>query len=100
MATPLIFSNPLKFGPDSYHNAKGRPTVLHREREHPKPHVNNTHIHQEGPSMGPAHTGAVARRVVEQRHGDDSLCVKYLPKNLNSCICPHTPTPQEFILVD
>ena len=33
MATPLTFGNPLKFGPDSYHNAKGRPTFLHQERE-------------------------------------------------------------------
>ena len=32
MATPLTFGNHLKFGQGSYHNAKGRPTFLHRER--------------------------------------------------------------------
>ena len=33
MATLLTFGNPLKFGLDSCHNAKGRSTFLHRERE-------------------------------------------------------------------
>ena len=41
--TPLTFGNHLKFGPDSYHNAKGRPTFLHQEREHPKLRMNHTH---------------------------------------------------------
>ena len=37
VATPLTFGNHLKFGPGSYHNAKGRPTFLHT----------HTHTHTE-----------------------------------------------------
>ena len=33
VATPLTFGNPLKFGPDSCHKAKGRPAFLYQERE-------------------------------------------------------------------
>ena len=33
MAISFTFGNHLKFGPDSYHKTKGRPTFLHRERE-------------------------------------------------------------------
>ena len=33
MAIPLTFGNHLKFGPNSSHNAKGRLTFLHQERE-------------------------------------------------------------------
>ena len=33
VATPLTFGNPLKFCLDFRHNAKGRPTFLHWERE-------------------------------------------------------------------
>ena len=35
VATPLIFDNPLKFGPDSCHKTKGRqiPSYIERERE-------------------------------------------------------------------
>ena len=45
MATSLTFGNPLKFGPDSCHNVKSRPTFLHREREreHLKLCMNNMH---------------------------------------------------------
>ena len=67
MATPLTFGNPLKFGPDSYHNAKGRPTFLHRERERERERestrssAQTTRIyHREGPLTSPACEEAVA----------------------------------------
>ena len=64
MATPLTFGNHLKFGPDSYHKTKGRPTFLHREREreHPKLCTNHTHSHWEGPSTGRTCMWAVATK--------------------------------------
>ena len=60
MATQLTFGNPLKFGPDSCHNAKGRPTFLHREREHPKPRTKHTIISIRALQWGPVRVGAVA----------------------------------------
>ena len=60
MANPLTFGNPLKFGPDSCPKTKGRPTFLHREREHPKLHVNNTITPRAALQRGPMHAGAVA----------------------------------------
>ena len=57
--TPLTFGNPFKFGPDSFHNSKGRPTFLHREREHPKHCAKHTRIHIErGPPKGPHTRGS------------------------------------------
>ena len=75
MATPLTFGNPLKFGPNSCHNAKGRPTFLHRERMLPKLCVKRTHLHiREGPSNGAMHTRELSpRRVVERRHGSSGF---------------------------
>ena len=62
MATPLTFSNLLKFGPDSCHNAKDRqiPSSTEREREHPNPHAYHTIISKGALQRGPACTGAVA----------------------------------------
>ena len=60
MATPLTFGNPLKFGPGSCHNDKGRPTFLHREREHSKPRANHaTHytLHTRTSRITPRETG-------------------------------------------
>ena len=66
MVTPLTFGNPLKFGLDSYHNAKGRPTFHHREREHPKLFVKHTRIHiEKGPPMGPHAQELSPQRMVE-----------------------------------
>ena len=74
VVTPFIFGNPLKFGSDSCHNTKGKPTFLHREREYPKPHVNHTthymHNYREGPPLGPARAGALPWWVVEWRPHD------------------------------
>ena len=55
--TPLTFGNHLKFGPDSCHNTKGRPTFLHRERERERAleasrEQNHIYIFREGPSNG------------------------------------------------
>ena len=60
VATPLTFGNLVKFSLDSYHKTKGRPTFLHREREHPKLHVNNTITPRVALQRGPMHAGAVA----------------------------------------
>ena len=61
--TLLTFGNLLKFGPDSCHNTKGRPTFLHWERESTRspaqttPHTTHAHtcniIHLGGASNGP-----------------------------------------------
>ena len=64
VVTPLTFGNPLKFGPDSCHKTKGRPTFLHRKREHPKLCASTQHhIYWEGPrqavEQGPAMTAAI-----------------------------------------
>ena len=70
MATPFIFGNLLKFGLDSCHNTKGRPTFLHQERERaPKPpreprHTNYTCAHpiiqEKGLPTGPRARESVA----------------------------------------
>ena len=63
MAIPLTFGNHLKFGPGSCHNAKGKPTFLHRERERaPKAPCKartctTSHI-EKGPPMGPCARGS------------------------------------------
>ena len=44
MATSLTFGNHLKFGQDSCHTSKGRPTFLPRETEYPKLRANHTII--------------------------------------------------------
>ena len=61
MATPLNFGKPLKFGPDSYLNAKGRPTFLHQERENTRSSARNTHAYTSRGALqrGPACAGAV-----------------------------------------
>ena len=66
--TPLTFDNHLKFGIDSCHNAEGRPTFLHREREHLKLCANtHHHIYREGPSNGAPHAQELSpQQVVEQ----------------------------------
>ena len=66
----LTFGNPLKFGLDSCHNGKGRPTFLHQEREHPKSCANHathyTYAHhaipflRNGPLTSPRARGSVA----------------------------------------
>ena len=58
----LTFGNPLKFSPNSYHNAKSRPTFLQREREHPKLRMKHT-AHtmpnfERGPPTGPRAHGS------------------------------------------
>jgi len=68
VATPLTFGNHLKFGLDSYYNAKGRPTFLHREREreletlreHTHTHTPYIHISRGALQWGPTLVGAVA----------------------------------------
>ena len=64
MATPFTFGNPLKFSSDSCHNAKGRPTFLHREREKAPEALCEAHIaHQISRGAlqwGPTRAGAVA----------------------------------------
>ena len=56
----FTFGIHLKFGPNSHHKTKGRPSSLHREREHPKLHANYTHSHREGPPTGLVRVLAVA----------------------------------------
>jgi len=74
VATSFTLGNPLKFGLDPCHNAKGRPTFLHKERETaPEAYANNTHIHWEGPPMGPLCTGAVATMGGRKKAGGGGL---------------------------
>ena len=51
----LALVNPLKSGPDSCHNAKGRPNFLHRERER----ALETPREQHTPFKGPTRAGVV-----------------------------------------
>jgi len=85
--TSLTFGNPLKLGPDSCHNAKGRPTFLHRERERLKPCANHApHCYTRAyPSLERGTSnGAHARKSVattggrmKAHNGDSSpLCFK------------------------
>ena len=70
MATLLIFGNPLKFGSDSYRNAKGRPTFLHREKERAPEAPREAHHHHywKGPSNRALHMQELLPRwVVERR---------------------------------
>ena len=75
VATPLIFGNHLKFGLDSCHNAKCRPTFLYQEREHLKLRANHTHttihISRGALQRGPAHTGVVATASGQMKAHDD-----------------------------
>ena len=80
LMTPLTFGNHLKFGPGSCHNAKGRPTFLHIEREREKPpkapresHKCTTLIIKRGPLTRPHAQELSPRVVVERRHGIGSL---------------------------
>ena len=61
MATSLTFGNHLKFGQDSCHTSKGRPTFLPRERKHSKLRANNRIIIEKGLQR--------ALRAWERRHG-------------------------------
>jgi len=60
VATPLTFGNHLKFGPNSHHDTKGRPTFLHRERKSTQSSVRTTHtstsrgVLQRGPTCAQA----------------------------------------------
>ena len=71
MATSLTFGNHLKFGSNSCHNAKGRPTYLHWEKEREKEQLKlhaNTRIpsFREEPSIEVSHEWELSpRRVVE-----------------------------------
>ena len=60
MATLLTFGNPLKFGRDSCHNARGRPTFLHRERALKALREQQAYISKGALQRGPALAGAVA----------------------------------------
>ena len=84
--TPLTFGNHLKFGPGSCHNAKGRPTFLHtqrereREREREKPpkapresHKCTTLIIKRGPLTRPHAQELSPWGVVERRHSIGGL---------------------------
>ena len=55
----FTFGNPLKFGPDSYHNAKGRPSFLHTKRAPEAPYETHTpHAIERGPLTGPRTRGS------------------------------------------
>ena len=68
MAIPLTFGNPLTFGSNSHHNAKGRPTFFHREREHPKPRTNHTIHYMRTPHRSFKKGHQRAPRAQERRH--------------------------------
>ena len=88
--TSLTFGNHLKFGQDSCHTSKDKPTFLHREREHSKLRVNCTHYmrnHWEGPPTGPTRAGASPRRVVEWRPNDDDFPLRSRPGVDNGFSC-------------
>ena len=90
VVTSLTFGNPLKSSLDSCHNAKGRPTFLHRERErerereHPKLHT-NTHnqVSRRALQWGHARAGTVAiaggqtkaRRFFSNRGRASTVCL-------------------------
>ena len=81
--TPLTFGNLLKFGLDSYHNAEGRSTFLHQEREHPKlraTHTAHTIILRETFQRGPAHVGVIATTGgwTRARDGGDGFSASFL----------------------
>ena len=80
MATSLTFGNPLKFGPDSCHNAKGRQIPSSTERESTQSLVRTTPSYREGPSNGaPCVRELSPLRVVEQ--GPATMVVVFPPRS-------------------
>ena len=84
--TPLTFGNPLKFGPDSHHNTKGRPTFLHRDREPNAPRKPRHTAHtrtlaasftREGPPMGPLTHGSIAKAGGETKAHDSGFSLRF-----------------------
>jgi len=68
VAIPHTFGNHLKFGLDSRHDTKGRPTFLHWEREHLKLRVNTRTFTLRGAlQRGPAHARELSPRLVVER---------------------------------
>ena len=100
MATLLTFGNPLKFGLDSCHNAKGRPTFLHREREHLKlraKHTRTSYHHREEPSNGTPRTRELLpRRVVEQ---GPAMTLRFPPSPLGSNRGRALTDPLQIVLI-
>ena len=97
MATPLTFGNPLKFGPDSCHKAKGRPAFLYQEREIESTQSSTwtpiTPYIWERPSNGALRARELSpRQVVEWSHSDGSFrSQSSLGVNSMHKACAHRP---------